>query len=324
MSSPRHLPLALLLLASACEDDKFMVDDFGQPFDDTGDSASTWHSTEDTDTRSAEETGSTTDSDTGGGSDSGDDSGTDTAADTASETTDHSLEFHGTNGIVDLGDLSQLNGVSAYTVQAWARFTRLRTNDTVFGKYYSMEDRQVLLQNWDDRGAMAVVVDQGYSYTGPGAVSAGEWAHLVVVYDGSAEASEDRLKLYIDGERPALTSLWGIDVPKNTSSTPTRFTIGASTDVTGPVETEDVIVPFRGQIDEVGLWTTPLSEDEVAELYADPAAGLDADHGAYTSSGTLVGYWRCDEGDGTTLQDETANHLDGDVVGGVAWSDETP
>jgi len=56
---------------------------------------------------------------------------------------------------------------------------------------------------------------------------------------------------------------------------------------------------WDGQLDEVGIWNSALSSDEVTELWASGHGLLyGEDAGLYTSSGALQGWWRI--GDGST------------------------
>ena len=67
-------------------------------------------------------------------------------------------------------------------------------------------------------------------------------------------------------------------------------------------------------IDEVALWSDVLSASEVTALYAS-GYGLNAgsNSGNYTSSSDLAGYWRMNEGTGSTVDDASANNNTGNI-----------
>ena len=77
-------------------------------------------------------------------------------------------------------------------------------------------------------------------------------------------------------------------------------------------------------IDEVALWSDVLSASEVTALYAS-GYGLNAgsNSGNYTSSSDLAGYWRMNEGTGSTVDDASANNNTGNIQG-ASWSVESP
>jgi gliding motility-associated-like protein len=79
---------------------------------------------------------------------------------------------------------------------------------------------------------------------------------------------------------------------------------------------------YRGQIDEVAVWNEALSANEISALY-NSGTGLDAssNSGDYTSSSNLVGYFKMDEGSGTTISDSSGNGSSGTLNNMNASSD---
>ena len=77
-------------------------------------------------------------------------------------------------------------------------------------------------------------------------------------------------------------------------------------------------------IDEVALWDNTLSESEITEIY-NSGTGFNAtvNSGNYTSSSNLRGYWKFDEGSGTTAADASSNNNTG-TINGATWSTDTP
>ena len=69
-------------------------------------------------------------------------------------------------------------------------------------------------------------------------------------------------------------------------------------------------------MDEVAIWNDALTAAEVTALY-NSGSGLRAssNSGNYASSANLKGYWKFDEGSGTTLTDQTSNDNDGTISG---------
>ena len=79
---------------------------------------------------------------------------------------------------------------------------------------------------------------------------------------------------------------------------------------------------FKGQIREVAVWTSAISSDGVAALYnsGSPLNAL-ADAGDYTSSSSLQGYWKFNDGTGLTAADASTSNNDGTITGAVWNSD---
>jgi hypothetical protein len=71
--------------------------------------------------------------------------------------------------------------------------------------------------------------------------------------------------------------------------------------------------PFKGQIDEVRLWSVARSREAIA-------AGRSLLNG--TELG-LAGYWRLDEGSGSIVYDQTNNARHGTLHGNVQWVKST-
>ena len=75
---------------------------------------------------------------------------------------------------------------------------------------------------------------------------------------------------------------------------------------------------FKGGIDEVSIWNNALTTAEVIALY-NSGSRLDAssNSGNYVSSSSLVGYWKFNEGTGTTTNDANGNN--NGVIDGASW-----
>ena len=90
-----------------------------------------------------------------------------------------------------------------------------------------------------------------------------------------------------------------------------RFSIGQEYDGTGSSASDF----FDGKIDEVAVWNVALSAADVTSLY-NSGNGLkaSANSGNYDNSGDLVGYWKFNEGTGSTLTDSTSNSNNGTLT----------
>ena len=96
-----------------------------------------------------------------------------------------------------------------------------------------------------------------------------------------------------------------------TNTSVNKFSIGQEYDGTGSTASDF----FDGKIDEVAVWNVALNAADVTALY-NSGNGLkaSADSGNYDNSGDLVGYWKFNEGTGSTLTDNTSNPNNGTLT----------
>jgi hypothetical protein len=86
----------------------------------------------------------------------------------------------------------------------------------------------------------------------------GAWHHVAAVFDNTSGSLLEQVTLYFDGEAFTTYADGGGQDPINTSSTVVRIGGGEST----------ASREWNGWLDEVGIWSRPLSADEVGQLAA--------------------------------------------------------
>jgi len=78
-----------------------------------------------------------------------------------------------------------------------------------------------------------------------------------------------------------------------------------------------------GNMDDFAIWDVALDADAVAAMYNSGVPfDLTGDSGNYDNSGDLVGYWRFNEGNGTTALD-TGGSNNATLTGGATYSNDT-
>jgi len=217
--------------------------------------------------------------------------------------TDYALDFDGTNDyVVADGVTSNLNSSTGlpFTVSAWA-YPDTTTREAIFAFNNSGANLNLLYYAQD--GSTQKFYHHGTggnSYTGSSnTFESGQWHLNVIVVDSSGNG-----KLFVNGGQEATWS-------SGTNTSVNKFSIGQEYDGTGSSASDF----FDGKIDEVAIWNVALSAADVTALY-NSGNGLkaSANSGNYDNSADLVGYWKFNEGTGTTLTDNTSNSNNGTLT----------
>jgi hypothetical protein len=131
---------------------------------------------------------------------------------------------------------------------------------------------------------------------------ADQWYQVVAVRDYNSE-----LRIYVDGQLAGTSSDALADISLSSSAS-NLLGIRAHS-----CNGDDYFL--EGDLKEVRLWAIPLSDAQVQANYANERMG-----GTETN---LIGLYRLDEGEGTTLADDSGHNADGTVEGPAndLWSD---
>ncbi|MGC8990686.1 MAG: LamG-like jellyroll fold domain-containing protein, partial [Verrucomicrobiia bacterium] len=210
---------------------------------------------------------------------------------TATET---ALYFDGASTFVDLGAWSP---GPQWTIEAWVRPVSLPGGRrTIAGGFAECLDWGITMQ--DGRFGIACRQPGGctQTITAPDTVVLGGWYHVVGTCDGLTA------RLYVNGQFMASGA-----VESNYIGTKTGTRIGSEVCCGGNT--------FPGYIDEVAVWSRPLTGAEVQAGMAGPLSG--------TENG-LAGYWPFNEGMGTTAADASGQGHPGTLQNGAAWTALAP
>ncbi|MHC4792294.1 MAG: LamG-like jellyroll fold domain-containing protein, partial [Planctomycetota bacterium] len=147
--------------------------------------------------------------------------------------------------------------------------------------------------------------------------TAGEWAHLGVVFDGGGAANADRLKLYINGTQRTLT--YAGTIPATTTDSTANLLLGY-------VDTGGADLRYDDYLGSIALWDVALSATEMAYLGGARTRLMPSQ----VQPANLVLYYLMNEGpdgtsaDGDTLRDSsdsgnTGTGQDGANNTGLDW-----
>jgi len=212
--------------------------------------------------------------------------------------TDYALNFDGTNDYVSIPD-DPFSNNNTFTIQAWVKPEA--AGDNAYHGFLGWQTGRRKPSLW-----VSPTGDLHYdSYKGntrfDGLISdgnnkfftTGQWVHVVWTNDGS------NYKFYKNGNLVA------------TETAPDTF---HAPDIQG-YQIGKVDNYFEGQIDEVAIWDVALSTNDITALY-NSGFGLksSANSGNYDNSGDLFRYWKFNEGNGSTLTDNTSNSNNGSLT----------
>lgn len=144
-----------------------------------------------------------------------------------------------------------------------------------------------------------------FEYTSADLLNLDQWNHIAVVSDGKTYS------ICIDGQAPVQVDKWDAYTPGGGKTSVSGLPSGATPSGTLPSFIGGTSNYFKGNIEEVRLWTRARG---FGELQADLNRQLTGREPG------LVGYWRLDEGSGSTIYDLTDNMVKGTIMNGASKS----
>ena len=209
------------------------------------------------------------------------------------------LRFDGATGYVQVPHNTNLNAYP-FTASAWFRTTNgAAVVQGIVSKYpdatgngWTMVVQSGHLRAFYYRTFANLAIDA----TSVAVVSDGGWHHAAMTVDAAGG------RLYLDG------TVIGSGAWASTPSAPTN---------TEPLQIGryyNYPDRFLGALDEITLWNRALTTNEVLSLKNRPLIGNETN---------LLGYWRLDEGLGTTAGDATGHGYNGSFVSTPAWVGST-
>ena len=165
----------------------------------------------------------------------------------------------------------------------------------------------------------AITWDVNEVYTGKDAQSSHKF-RPTASNDGTTTTHTGTMRIYMDG---VLRNFGQSLYPShNYQRTPTGMDEISSNSLSeiGVMARSNSTFHTAGNMDDLACFNAKLSDAAVTAMYNSGApTDLTSNSGDYTSSSNLIGYWKFDEGSGTTIADSSTNSNNMTLVNGAAW-----
>ena len=222
---------------------------------------------------------------------------------------DQAAVFNGSSSYIDLGT-SLLGSRSAFSVSTWVNFDNLNTQNFIFFTSESGTGGNVGFYDFGNGSIYfqpdaSTSTNRGY-ISNSGIYTTDEWVHIVMVFDGSATGNSNRLKVYIQGAERTLT--YDGTIPSSTGTSTANSWIG------GRASTK-----FSGDIDQVRIFDSAITAENVATLYAETAATASNTNPLGQGSGVALYTLDYDASDAGGLYDGVPTNVDFGVEGHINY-----
>ncbi|MEM7374261.1 MAG: LamG-like jellyroll fold domain-containing protein [Bacteroidota bacterium] len=210
----------------------------------------------------------------------------------------HILTFSGQDAYIDLGPIPNFKPLDGMTFTSWVRPTKGESwQATILSHHYLEFEPQI------QHGEFIFEAGQDVNYSG-GKVVLGEWMHLATVVDPNRDSGQ--VRMFVNG---VLTAAIDRPNPVNYQAN-TSLWIGQRPIGGGP------LIAFHGDIASVGLWNRAMRDSEIKMGMHELARPDDS---------SLIGFWKLDEGNGTSIQDLSNKQYHGQLKGkGYQWNPIAP
>lgn len=237
------------------------------------------------------------------------------ANDAAAFSNTYSVEFDGTNDYVVTGDkFDFMQQTMNFTVSAWIKFQNYTSTSNQYILHTTDSSSRIGFMLWFDnrygQNYLRSLISPSSSSTAfaqkTGAISDNNWHHVAVTC-----AQGGSIRLYVDGSELNSSS-----APSTTTATAMQnFIFGGALNTSG-----QFVLPFEGNIDEVGIFNTELSSSNITSIYN---SGAPDD----LSSFNPVGWYRMGDnnnGTGTTITDQGSGSNNATLTNGPTFSTNVP
>jgi len=184
------------------------------------------------------------------------------------------LTFDGANDYVDLGNITELNGASQFTIEAMVYCTASNEFRTIFSKREDHYKKIQLYFPGTNKMTFALgdsdLMEASMSSTFP----LNTWVHLVAEYNATASTNQEKMKIYLNGVAATLT--YSGTVPSSTATNTATALIGSESTAT------DTRLYYSGKMNDFRIWNKARSTAQILssanQCLSDSKSGLIAEY----------------------------------------------
>ena len=213
------------------------------------------------------------------------------------------MNFFGGSNSIKITQSASINISNVMSIGAWVYPTSNTSWQWIVSKRGSCST--VNYQFYTESGVLKFI-STSTVYSSGKTLILNKWQYVTATYDDSANT----LKFYIDG------------VLVNTNTSATDALTGNTNDLW--IGDNGCTSAFNGTIDDVRIYNRILSAEEIAGLYQ--MSGVKENTSALQPQGIgnlnsgLTGYWKFDDGSGSTAADSSGNGNTGTLVNTPTWT----
>ena len=238
------------------------------------------------------------------------------------------VAFDGSGDYLNLGTSFQSTIRGNFTIMGWVNFDDQTpgTDQLIFGSINSSSEDKIyggLLNTgawyfyFESNNDVANVATIASGFSGN---TASGWYHFAcrAINNGGSNATD--MSIYVNGvlKHAVTVGLTGTNHAAFTTSD--NLWIGGAN-----LGTTAVISPLTGKMNDFAIFSSALDTANILKIYNNGSPfDLTSDNGTYNTSGDLVGYWKMEEGQGTTVADSSTNSNTASFGGNPQWAFSTP
>jgi hypothetical protein len=207
-----------------------------------------------------------------------------------SQSKGNAVKLNGTNGIIDCGDINELDNATEFTIEFWFYLNSWTNFSDLFNK-----GNGIILIQGNQTGKIGIMIGTTNQVDISDRISLNEWTHIAVSYDGTKENACERADIYINGRKVRIEDSECETAPQSPSND-LSLRIGSGHH---PPESNDII------IDEVKIWNSHRSQDQIREFMCQKPNTSDED---------LIAYYNFDEITDFVVPDLSLNSYDASLI----------
>lgn len=207
-----------------------------------------------------------------------------------SQSKGNAVQLNGTNGIIDCGDINELDNTTHFTIEFWFYLNSWTNFSDLFNK-----GNNIILIQGNQTGKIGIIVGTANQVDISDRILLNEWTHIAVSYDGTKENACERAEIYINGRKAEISDS-ECEIESETPSNDLSLRIGSGHHAP---ESNGII------IDEVRVWNTNRSQEEIREFMCQKPL---------TNDENLIAYYNFDEITDFIVPDLSQNTYDATLI----------